>query len=184
MREGRAGQDQGQGGEVGQGCISLEWSTVGDSVGEGSTAPISPDHALELARAPETYRGQNWGRVSCKAMLGSAPQYSAFGRSKEAQKQQPLESPFLSISTEIHMAINKSSYGFCAQISRYGAPEKIYERISGTQLNFPGLAGPVADRVLGHTNISPLSSMVFCNSCRDHKPDRTDVVKEESELNK
>lgn len=117
-------------------------------------------------------------------MLGSATQYSACGGSEETQKQQPPESPFLSIATEIHMAINKSSYGFCAQISQYGAPEKIYEQISGTQLNFPGLASPVAVRVLGHTNISSLSFMVFSNSCRDHKPDRTDVVKEESELNK
>lgn len=93
--------------------------------------------------------------MSHKAMLGSAPQHSAFARREETQKQQRPESPFLSISAEIHMAINKSSYGFCAPISRRGAPEKIYEQTEETRPDFIGLAGS------GHTNSSSLSFMDF-----------------------
>lgn len=75
------------------------------------------------------------------------------------------------------MAINKSSDGFCAQISRCGAPEKIYEQTEETRPSFIGLAGS------GHANISSLSFMAFFQSSRDHKPDRTNSVKEETESN-
>lgn len=91
----------------------------------GGRQLYSLDHNVWTVRALETHSRWNWGKVSRSAMLWSAVHYSAFARGEKISKQPPPRNPSLSIFTEIHMAINKTSYGFCARISQRGAPEKI-----------------------------------------------------------
>lgn len=90
----------------------------------GGRGLYSLDHNVWTVRALETHSRWNWGKMSRRAMLRSAIHYSAFARGGKNLQTTTTKNPSLSIFTEIHMAINKTSYGFCAQISQRGAPEK------------------------------------------------------------
>lgn len=77
-------------------------------------------------------------RVLQRAMLGSAAHYSAFARGGKEPQTTTTEKSSLSTFTGIHMAINKTSCGFCAWISRHRC-QNIREQVQGTQPNFTGL---------------------------------------------